>query len=730
MAVPERKLRTKLVLILIGLVSVPFILVMSQAVLKFQGIQKENAIAQEQRVASFVAKEISDFVALQFGELDGIENIDAFLPADFDLRQRFLERLLFLHDSFTDITIVNADGQETGRVNRLVAVTQKDLIRQLDEKKFSAVKKEHRFIGPLFWERNRLFFVIGRGFFDARHVFQGAVFIQVDARIMQDVVNGLSIVKEGGRAYIVDQDGIVVAHPDISQVLLQKDFSSIPLVTAFITQKDDISVANVYRNELGQEVLGSGAPIQVLFKEHEPREILETNWFVVAELPSFIALAAVREITLSIFFVLAMVLLFAIITAFLLARKIVQPIEKLDQVSREFGKGNLDYRISIHTGDEIEDLANAFYEMSVSLKKSFASITASNKMIIVEKQRMAHMINSLYDGLIAYNLEGAITAFNPRAEELLLVAGSDVIGKKAKELDSAKNSLFESVKVISSMSLEDFEKQELFISAPQERVFEIILVPLLGDGRERVGTMRVVHDLTKEKDVEHLKRNFVTTVSHQLRTPLSGIKWMLDMFIAGDFGRLNKKQSSSLKAGQELTNHLISMVGDLLDISKIEEGKIAHAVKPLDIIAVIKEIILETAIDVQRGKKDLIFDVSKTPSLIIQSDYEKIKIILRNIIDNAIKYTREGGQIKLIVTADKKSLFISVADNGIGIPKEGQKYLFNKFFRASNATQLQTEGSGLGLFIAQQMAIMVNGKISVESEENKGSTFIVQLPLG
>ncbi len=729
MAFPEKKLRTKLMMILLGLVLVPFILVMSQAILKFQGIQKENAISQERRIALFVEREIAEFVSLQFAQLDHLENIDSFIPASFDLRQRFLEQLLFAHGSFTDIAMVNAEGRETGRVNRLVVISQDDLRYQGDDQKFLAIREGDRFISPLFWEQNRLFFIIGQGIFNAYNVFQGAIFVQVDARVMQDVVNELSIVKEGGRAYIVDQSGTVVAHPDISQVLRQENFSFIPLVSSLIKQQDEASFATIYRNELDQEVLGAGTPITVSFREHEPHEMLETNWFVIAEIPTFIALSAMREITLFIFLVLAVVLLFAVIAAFLLARQIVQPIEGLHQVSREFGRGNLDYRIPIHTGDEIEDLAHGFYDMSVNLKKSFVDITKSNEMIAVEKQRMVYMLNSLYDGLIAYDLEGRITAFNPRAEELLWVSSSDVMGKKAEELDPAKNSLLENIKAISSVILGDFEKRELAIVSPQERVFEIIMVPLVGEGKERVGVMRIIHDITKEKEVEHLKRNFVTTVSHQLRTPLSGIKWMIDMFIAGDFGLLKKDQRLRLQDGQKSVDHLISMVGDLLDISKIEEGKMIFKLESFDIAILVKELILETEGITQRDKKKLMLIVSEKQPLLIESDHEKLKIVLRNIIDNAIRYTREGGQVAITISKGMKSLLISVADNGIGIPKKEQKYLFTKFFRASNAVQLQTEGSGLGLFIAQQMVIRLNGRIIVESEEGKGSTFVVQLPL-
>lgn len=729
MAAPKIKLRTKLIVVLIGFASIPFVLTMLQTILKFQNIQKENAISQERRIASFVTKEITEFVSLQFSALDNFDNVDSFLPKNFELRQNFLERLLFSHDNFSEITIVDANGQETNRVNRLIVITPRDLAQYLDEEKFLAAKESSHFISQLFWEKNRLFFTIGRGLFDVHNVFQGAVLVKVDARVMQEVVNQLSIVEEGGRAYIVDRSGVVVAHPDISQVLLQKDFSSIPLVSSLIKQKNDISPVAIYRNELNQEVVGAGAPIQISFYGHASPEIIDANWFVIAEIPTFIALAAIREITLFVFLVLAAILFFAVIAAFILARQIVQPIEGLHLVSSEFGKGNLDYKIPIHTDDEIEDLAFAFYNMSANLKKSFATITRSNEIIAVEKQKMTYMLNSLYDGLIAYDLEGTIIAFNHRAEELLWVSKNDIVGKKAKDLEVKRNNLFENIQLIENVNLEDFEKRELAVATPQERVFEIILVPLVGEGKERVGAMRVIHDLTREKEIEHLKSNFVATASHQLRTPLSGIKWMLEMFIAGDFGRLNKSQSSRLQMGRKTINRLIGIINDLLDASRIEEGKIVYELKSFDVTTLIKEIMQETEIDVQLGKRKLILDIPKQLPLTIKSDYKKMKMVLRNIIDNAIKYTGDDGQIRIAVIEGKKSLLISVTDDGIGIPKRDQKYIFTKFFRASNAVRFQTEGSGLGLFIAQKITTMLNGKIIVESEEGRGSTFTVQLPL-
>ncbi|OHA65812.1 MAG: hypothetical protein A3D64_01160 [Candidatus Wildermuthbacteria bacterium RIFCSPHIGHO2_02_FULL_49_9] len=359
---------------------------------------------------------------------------------------------------------------------------------------------------------------------------------------------------------------------------------------------------------------------------------------------------------------------------------------------------------------------------SITNAQIFAELTA-------ERNKTLAMINSLSDGIIMYDLEGTIILFNPKAEEIFWVKRSEVMGKKASEFKVRRNPLFANIKNIASLALSDFESKEIKIADPQRMTLQIINLPVRDPEDRKIGSMRVIHDITKEKEAEEIKSSFISIASHQLRTPLSGIKWALAMLLGKDLGNLNKEQYELMSKVTVQNDRLIDLVEDLLDASRIEEGRFGYVFKKAQLESLVQDALkaLQPFLD---KKRSIALSVKspkkKTP--LVNADPKKLGIAIFNIIDNAIKYTTKG-TIAISFLQAPSSLFLQVADQGIGIPKEEQKFLFTKFFRASNAVRIQTEGSGLGLWIAQEIMKRHNGRILFESEERKGSTFSLQFPL-
>lgn len=353
--------------------------------------------------------------------------------------------------------------------------------------------------------------------------------------------------------------------------------------------------------------------------------------------------------------------------------------------------------------------------------------------IIAEREQMASMINSLYDGLIVYDLEGRITSFNPRAEELLGVSAAETSGRVIEDLDENKNINLRNVKVISTLELADLESREITIIIPAEKILVITSVPLRGKKKLRVGSMRILHDVTRETEIEKLRRNFVTIASHQLRTPLTSIRWMVDGMLRGNFGAINPTQKHYLDNGFKATSRLFSMINDLLLVSRIDTEGFEYDVSAFNIYDLIREVVGEISSTLPPNEKKIEFIIEDRPEIVpeIISDRKRLKIALVNIIGNAAIYTREGS-VTVGVRFEgvmKKSIIVYIKDTGIGIPKQAQQYLFTKFFRAVNAITLHPDGSGLGLFIVKEIVKRLNGKIWAESEEGKGSTFYIMLPL-
>lgn len=235
---------------------------------------------------------------------------------------------------------------------------------------------------------------------------------------------------------------------------------------------------------------------------------------------------------------------------------------------------------------------------------------------------------------------------------------------------------------------------------------------------------------TSEKvNIENLQSDFVTLASHQLRTPLSAIKWYTEMLIAQRTGRLSGKQLEYLHEIYRSNERAINLVNDLLDVSRIQEGHIQLELRPTKIEKVVEEIIDNFNTLIKASRVSINFEIINGPLPAVETDQEKLKRIIINLLSNSIKYTPADGQIRIAVQNNKNHLTISVSDTGIGIPKADQRKVFEKFFRSPSVIKLAPDGTGLGLFIAKSLIEAMSGKISFKSQEGKGTTFSFTLPI-
>ena len=234
----------------------------------------------------------------------------------------------------------------------------------------------------------------------------------------------------------------------------------------------------------------------------------------------------------------------------------------------------------------------------------------------------------------------------------------------------------------------------------------------------------------KLRDVDELKSNFISIVAHQLRTPLSGIKWMLDMIINGEMGELNNDQKTFLMKSYESNNRMINLVNDMLSTDRIQSGKVHYGFTYLSIIDLLDSVLFE--VSPAAVKKNITIQLKSKFMGMPQAyvDPETMRAVIQNLLENAIKYTIVGGKIEVDVQNKRDHLEVSIKDNGIGIPEDEKAKLFSRFFRAANAIKFETDGSGLGLYITKAIVEANRGKIWFESEVGRGSTFYFTVPLG
>jgi PAS domain S-box-containing protein len=359
------------------------------------------------------------------------------------------------------------------------------------------------------------------------------------------------------------------------------------------------------------------------------------------------------------------------------------------------------------------------------------SLRREEEVVKAERNKLSLILGGITNAVVAVDTEGKIVLFNKAAEALVGFSADQVLGKQASEVLK----LFEGEREVpvdefcpsASKTTEGVVYSKTNLRMPVVGEKEHIVNLVSGRIREglsiHLGCVLTFQDITKEYAIE-----FVSIAAHQLRTPLTGMKWAVDFLLTGEKGNLSAEQKSLASQALEAVNRMIHLVNDLLDVNRVEEGKFGIHAQRQSIVPLLDRIV--GTYEQSAAKKGVEFKAlvaRDIPELVFDSD--KIEIVLSNLLDNAIKYTPAGG--KIYVNAEPKggSLVISVQDSGIGIPHDDADRIFTKFFRSSQAYLHHTDGSGLGLYVAKNIIDQHGGDIWFESAESAGTTFYVSLPL-
>ena len=337
------------------------------------------------------------------------------------------------------------------------------------------------------------------------------------------------------------------------------------------------------------------------------------------------------------------------------------------------------------------------------------------------RERQKEIVESMVEGLVAHTVDGRILVVNEAAEKFLNVQFVDVKGKKISEIDNPSQllravfTLMEDRKEL-AFSFKDGLGQELF--------YQIIQVPL---SQKRGEILKIIRDVSRAKYLDRMKNEYITMMSHKILTPLTNIKWAAGI-LSGDNLDEPKKQGS-VKNITDNANKLIEFTSHLLNITEIEEGLFGYKFEKTDIAELAEEIIKNYQQEAfQRGIKILIDDPKKNFYL-VKGDKNRLSVAMANYIDNAVKYSPDGGTIEISFHQDKYTLWFAVKDGGVGISPESVGSLFTKFFRDKRAKAVHTEGTGAGLFIVKNIIEKHGGKVGYDPIKKGGSIFYFTLPV-
>jgi two-component system phosphate regulon sensor histidine kinase PhoR len=421
---------------------------------------------------------------------------------------------------------------------------------------------------------------------------------------------------------------------------------------------------------------------------------------------------SVNRIVLSIIVAMVIAAILVILAAWLIAKMTTQPIRELTKASREMALGKFGQKISVGTKDESGQLAHAFNEMSIRLKEMLTTIAE-------DKARLTSILDNMADGVMLTDAEKHITLTNKAAQKLLRISDKDAMGKP----------LIEAVREyelsdLLSLCLETGKEQiTQFETGTSNRFLRVIGIPITNYNLE--GILLLLQDLTELRSLQTMRREMVGNISHEFRTPLSGIKAMVETLQGSTIDDKEVAKDFLSRIDAEV-DRMTQLVAELTELSRIETGKVELKLEPVNLNSLVEEVIAR--LKPQAERQNLTLDMALREDLpFAQVDKERIRQVMVNLIHNAIKFNRPGGSIRIRTLHSEDSISVEVSDNGTGIAKDDLPHVFERFYKADKSRVGQ--GSGMGLAIAKHIVEAHGGEISVQSEEGKGSTFRFILPL-
>lgn len=414
---------------------------------------------------------------------------------------------------------------------------------------------------------------------------------------------------------------------------------------------------------------------------------------------------------------------------FNLPNNIANPIKALTNSIKEIADQNYSQRIHFESHDEFGELAKSFNVMAEKLEEYQAG---NVEKLLTEKKRIETLINNMREPVIGLDAENKIIFFNDNALKITGLKLENILGKQVQDI-AVHNDLLRTL--IQDLFMGNTSKTVLqevpmkIYADNKESYFEKEIIPIkiipTGEKEEKqIGNVILLKNITEYKELDFAKTNFIATVSHEFKTPISSIKMSIQLLENNRIGTLNEEQKNLIDSIKDDSNRLLKITSELLNVTQVESGTIqlnTFSTKVSDII--------EYAVSANRiaaDQKNIKLDIQQAGEMNVLVDKEKTAWVLNNLLSNAIRYSHENSIVIIAATKQSNNVLICVQDTGQGIAPEYLPKIFDRYFRIPGTKK---EGTGLGLSISKEFIEAQNGDIQVTSEYGKGSSFTIRLPL-
>ena len=528
--------------------------------------------------------------------------------------------------------------------------------------------------------------------------------IKEDTSLLDSLVKSLSP-KIKCRSTILNKTGKVLADSEktTSETLKMENHADRPEIKKALY--DSVGEEIRYSRTLGIDMLYIALPIK------NDREIIGVIRLALplSDLKEML-LVIRRAVLFSLFFALGL----AFVLGAMLTREIVKPINKMIYVSSKFSLGDFNHRIHIASKDELGELASVLNKMAENLEDKIREIEIKN-------QHLVAILESMVEGIIVIDKTSRIISVNPTVEKIFNTPKNNLEGKIF--LEAIRNNDLSDI-VSKVLKTGELTSCELSLVLPVQKIFQINASPVF-DKNLVSGCLLVIHDITDIRRLETMRRDFVANVSHELKTPLTSIKGFLETLLEG---ALDDKENNRhfLIIMQNHTERLNKLVDDLLSLSHLESKEILLRRDFFNIYKQVAKVIANCG--AQLKKRNIEIKNELPVNLLVNADKDKIEGVVTNLIDNAIKFNKEKGAIKIYSQDQNNSIKIIIEDSGIGIPGKDIPRIFERFYRVDKARSTELGGTGLGLSIVKHIVELHGGNVGVESVEGFGSKFWFTLP--
>lgn len=507
------------------------------------------------------------------------------------------------------------------------------------------------------------------------------------------------------RITVIDSKGDVVADTKKDPEKLDNHMNR-PEVTDILKKGESVGISIRESDSLGYSMLYVAVPVK---HQGKTDGVLRIS----ISLESVDAAVAKLWGNLALIFGIALVIIAAI--SVFIARKITRPVREIIEVSTDLANHKYDSRIHGKISGELQDLSISVNTLAESLETQMFEIKQN-------EQRLNAIVQNLVSGVMLINVDKQVIMTNRTMYQIL--GETEITGKPFYEVikSFALSQLIEA-----TFETKTIQQKEIILYFPREMILDASVSPILGENGEITGIILLLHDITQIRHLENVRSEFVTNVSHELKTPVTALKGFAETLLDGAMYDevLLKKFLTIIK---EESDRLHRLIMDILALSRIEQNPVAENVELVDVDEVIEQS-ARTIFEMATEKNIRVTIPEKTSaSVMIETDRDKLQQIVINLLSNAINYTPVDGKVEVKLIEQEAEVIIEVTDNGIGIPAKDIDRVFERFYRVDKARSRHSGGTGLGLSIVKHLVENCGGRIEVESQEEVGSTFRVTLP--